>query len=522
MPALAPAPALTPAAAVPAAAAALAAPRAAAAVQSVPAASVAAPGSERPHQTLLQSVSAPMADTSRLSGADSAAAAESDFAARAQLGGGASAAGAVPSFAAAFAPEAAPHGSGLLKATVRAAARPAQDTVKLSGGVDATGARMREALKTLASSPAGTTLDLDFSPAPESLQALTDGVLLYRSRADGRWHVAAAGADGFSAPSGDFDAAFLGRSAAPAPSAADLRASEGRSARFAVVGPRGVVEWNSDMPAGAADFLDGTAGRILSRVAGAVGAYPRLLAARGVTAEARDWAGVPADYIEEGSSPAAERQLAGAIIPGWMREELPVTAGKIGRAHPPEYVESVLARSKVWVYTWHSRWSYEISGGLPDGHYDPKFGIRVMLKTDWRKLKDPESHFKVLFAHEYTHWLQNEGLVTRRYGGETPAVAVELLRAVELVGVDGMRAGRVGIIHEGTLKAFDEGRQWAHGEMKETSSLYYRGLLGGVAYEVGVIAGRPEAAWEFLNLVMAEKGALTPREAFERVTGVKK
>ncbi len=210
------------------------------------------------------------------------------------------------------------------------------------------------------------------------------------------------------------------------------------------------------------------------------------------------------------------------LIPAWMKEELSVAAAKLGRPLPAEYAADVLARSKVWVYKWHSRWTYEISGGLPDGHFDPKFGIRVMLKTDWRKLKDPETHFRVLFAHEYTHWLQEEGLVTRRYGGEIPAVAVEQLRAMELVGLEGMKAGKIGFIAEGNLGAFEGGREWARGDMKDVSQLYFRGVLGGVAYEVGLIAGRPEAAWEFLNLVIAEKGGLAPREAFERVTGLKK
>ncbi|MFI5350685.1 MAG: hypothetical protein ACHQ2Z_14155 [Elusimicrobiota bacterium] len=221
------------------------------------------------------------------------------------------------------------------------------------------------------------------------------------------------------------------------------------------------------------------------------------------------------------ASDDAER-MASTVVPAWIREELPVAAAKLGRALPPEYEADVLARSKVWVYKWHSRFTYEIKNGLPDGHFDPKFGIRVMLKRDWRKLKDPETHFRVLFAHEYTHWLQNEGRVTNRYGGEIPAVAVEQLRALELVGLEGMKEGRVGFIAEGNVQSFESGRKWARGDMKDESQLYFRGTLGGAAYEVGLIAGRPEAAWEFLNLVVAEKGGLKAREAFERVTGKKK
>jgi len=221
-------------------------------------------------------------------------------------------------------------------------------------------------------------------------------------------------------------------------------------------------------------------------------------------------------------TPGDADRMSKTLIPEWMREELPVAAAQLGRPMTPEYKEHVLSRSNVWVYKWHSPFTYEVPGGLPDGHFDRKFGIRVMLKRDWRKLKDPEIHFKVLYAHEYTHWLQDEGLVTYRYGVEIPAVAVEQLRAVELVGLKGMKEGRVGFIAEGNIQNFESGRQWARGDMKDTSALYYRGLLGGIAYEVGRIAGRPEAAWEFLNLVIAEKGALSPRDAFERVTGLKK
>lgn len=210
--------------------------------------------------------------------------------------------------------------------------------------------------------------------------------------------------------------------------------------------------------------------------------------------------------------------MANETIPGWLAAELPVAAEKLGVTLSPARREAVLARSKVWVYSWHSFATYEVSG-LPDGHYDPKFGIRVMLKMNWRGLKDPETHFRVLFAHEYAHWLQHEGLVTRRYGVEVPSVAVEQLRAMELVGWEGMKAGRVSFIGERNLAAFERGREWARGGMKDPTALMFPGVLGGAAYEVGRIAGRPRAAWEFLGLVIAENGALEPRAAYERVIG---
>jgi hypothetical protein len=240
-----------------------------------------------------------------------------------------------------------------------------------------------------------------------------------------------------------------------------------------------------------------------------------VVAAPAAAPKETGWARLKARVL--GRPIGVERTMADAIIPAWMREELSVAATKLGQKLSVDKKAAILERSKVWVYSWHSGMTYEIGGGLPDGHFDPKFGIRVMLKTDWRGLKDPETHFKVLYAHEYTHWLQDEGLVTRRYGVEPPSVAVELLRAMELVGWEGMKARKVGFIAEGTLGAFQNGREWARGDMSDETALMFRGVLGGAAYEVGVMAGRPEAAWEFLNLVIAEKGGLKPSEARERV-----
>lgn len=524
---LAPSLAIAPSAAPLAVAPAVVMPLAAAPAIAAPAAAMpAAPASPAPlarrgdHPTLAQTVAAPMPAFSKMSGGESSAAAEKDFAERAQLG----AAGTEGTLAlAASMPEPAPRRLHLLKAaTPREAAR--AGNVLPFAGVDFNGDFLRAAAAKVAAGPAGGTLALDFKPGPKSLVELgkTDGILLIRGRADGKWKLVNAGAAGFTAPAEDFDLAVLGRaSGSAAPSAADLRASEGRAARFAIASPRGLHEWNPDMPEGAGRALAETAwGRLAARAAGPFAA--RLLSLNGVASERRPWARVAPDWIEAGEAPAAERQLAGTIIPGWMRAELPLTAAKLGLKLSAAEQADILARSKVWVYTWHSRWTYEISGGLPDGHFDPKFGIRVMLKTDWRKLKDPKTHFRVLFAHEYTHWLQEQKLVTYRFGIEIPAVAVEQLRAMELVGWEGMKARRVDFIAEGNLGSFESGRAWARGPMTDETALMYRGVLGGVAYEVGQIAGRPEAAWEFLNLVIAEKGALKARDAFERVTGLRK
>ncbi len=100
-------------------------------------------------------------------------------------------------------------------------------------------------------------------------------------------------------------------------------------------------------------------------------------------------------------------------------------------------------------------------------------------------------------------------------------MAVEVLRAIELIGLDAVRAGRAGTVHAGMLSAFDGGREWARKEVKSESAFYSKGALAGAAYEAAQATGRPEASWEFLNLVIAGKGALEPADAWARVVGSK-
>ena len=144
-----------------------------------------------------------------------------------------------------------------------------------------------------------------------------------------------------------------------------------------------------------------------------------------------------------------------------------------------------------------------------------------MVKPDWRRIPDLAANFRPLFAHEYVHWLQNERFVSTKFGAEIAAVAVEVLRAVELVGLDEVRAGRAGTVHAGIMSSFDGGRVWAREGFKNETAPYMKGVLAGAAYEAAQAAGRPEAAWEFLNLVIAGKGALEPAAAWARVVGAK-
>jgi hypothetical protein len=170
---------------------------------------------------------------------------------------------------------------------------------------------------------------------------------------------------------------------------------------------------------------------------------------------------------------------------------------------------------------WHSSFTYKDhpdGQGIPDGHFRRDFGIRLMLKPGWRKIPDRTLHYRVLFAHEYTHWLQSEGRVTYRWGGEPPAVAVEVMRAIELAGVEAVTAGRVPTVHRGVLDAFEYGREWVReGGTGETLTVYRRGGLAGMAYEAALVLGRPEAAWEFLRLTLSGADPLTPAQAMARL-----
>ncbi|MDE2491609.1 MAG: hypothetical protein KGM24_12250, partial [Elusimicrobia bacterium] len=216
-----------------------------------------------------------------------------------------------------------------------------------------------------------------------------------------------------------------------------------------------------------------------------------------------------------------ERRVVDETIPAAAREELPVVAARLGRPLDDAHRRDVLKRTNGWPMRWHSSWTYKDHPdhlGIPDGHFRHDFGIRLMVKPGWRRIADLTLHYRVLFAHEYTHWLQDEGLVTERWGGEPPAVASEILRAIELAGLPAVEAGRVPTVHEGNLSNFRAGREWARsGGKSDPFVVYRRGGLAGMAYEAGVLAGRPEAAWEFLGMVVSEKNGRTPAEALAAV-----
>ncbi|MEQ1920246.1 MAG: hypothetical protein ABL955_13715, partial [Elusimicrobiota bacterium] len=471
---------------------------------------------------------------SKLGVGDSSGAAEKDFNARAQLDAPAAlGAGAVS----------APASEGSSRRDVPGLLKPVKKpapsvAVRLAAhdGYDRAGALMKSALKTLAASPAGTILPLDFIPTDKSLRVLSEltyEVFLHRRKSDGKWLMASGDRHGVSGKWDAYDlalhnhpetrmGAYSLHSAYPSPE--DLETAAGKEARFFVLSNEGVVEWNSSVPKGIASSLSSTRfGRFVMRLTFPA-LYPTLLARRGVAAELKPWRKVTTEWLESGAAPLNEKIIIEKVIPALVAEEFQVIAAKLGRSVDAAYKADVLKRTNGYRMYWHSSYSYKDHPdhvGIPDGHFRSDFGIRLMVKPDWRRIPDLAANFRPLFAHEYVHWLQNERFVSTKFGAEIAAVAVEVLRAVELVGLEAVRDGRAGTVHAGIMSSFDGGREWAREGFKNETAPYMKGVLAGAAYEAAEVTGRPEAAWEFLNLVIAGQGALEPAAAWARVVGAK-
>jgi len=492
------------------------------------AAAKAAPIEGRP--LLIKSLAAPALDASTLSAAD----AEKDFNARAQLDTPSAAGSGVLSAPSAAAPSKRSL-LGRLKAWTKPAAPGAADAAAL-GGRDRSGALMKASLAALKGAPAGSILPLDFVPTEKSLRAISElpyEVFLHRRKSDGKWLMAGGDRHGVSGVWEDYDLALHNHPTARIgihsmhseyPSPEDLATAAGKDARFFVISEAGVVEWNANVPDRVESALSSNFfGRFVMRIAFPA-LYPTLLASRGVAARLQPWRKVTSEWLERGEAPTNERILIEKTIPAFIALEFPLIAAKLGRSVDAAYAADVLKRSNGYRMYWHSATTYKDHPdhlGIPDGHFRKDFGIRLMVKPDWRGIKDLSANFRPLFAHEYVHWLQNEGHVSNKWGAEIAAVAVEVLRAIELVGLEQVKAGRAATVHQGIISSFDGGRAWARSGFTNESAPYGKGALAGAAYEAGAATGRPEAAWEFLNLVIACKGALEPKDAWARVAGSK-
>ncbi|MDE2290838.1 MAG: hypothetical protein KGL53_02040, partial [Elusimicrobia bacterium] len=153
----------------------------------------------------------------------------------------------------------------------------------------------------------------------------------------------------------------------------------------------------------------------------------------------------------------------------------------------------------------------------PDGVARDDLSIELFAKRGWRRYPDPVAHFRALFAHEYTHRLQYEGEVSRRWGVEVMPVAVELLRGIELVGLEALRAGRIPFIAGQVLDNFDSGRRWAEGDRADGWTFVHKGALAGAAFGLAERTGRWSDAWEFLRRTGSQRSPEEPAAVFSDI-----
>jgi hypothetical protein len=157
------------------------------------------------------------------------------------------------------------------------------------------------------------------------------------------------------------------------------------------------------------------------------------------------------------------------------------------------------------------RWYHHLLPGIVHPEADgvaqrSDLSINLHVKKGWEMMPSFVAFYRALFAHEYTHRLQYEGHVTESLGVEIPPVGTEILRGIELVGLEGLRDGMIGFITENQLSAFDNGRVWMRASQRtEGNGPYWKGFLAGAAYELAVQTGRWSDAWRFHRLVSSGK-----------------
>jgi hypothetical protein len=167
------------------------------------------------------------------------------------------------------------------------------------------------------------------------------------------------------------------------------------------------------------------------------------------------------------------------------------------------------------------RWYHHLLPGIVHPEADgvaqrSDLSINLHVKKGWEKMPSFVAFYRSLFAHEYTHRLQYEGNVTEKLGVEIPPVGTEILRGIELVGLEGLRDGIIGFISENQLSMFEHGRAWMRSSQRaQDNGLYHKGFLAGAAYELAVQNGRWADAWQFHRLVSSGK-SLTEAESLVR------
>ncbi|MBI5241692.1 MAG: HAD family hydrolase [Elusimicrobia bacterium] len=184
----------------------------------------------------------------------------------------------------------------------------------------------------------------------------------------------------------------------------------------------------------------------------------------------------------------------------------------------PSRKEDVASRTRYEDVKWYHHLIGRIAHPEADGVAQREdLSISLHVKKGWEKMPSFTDFYRALFAHEYTHRLQFEGHVTEKLGMEIPPVGTEILRGIELVGLEGLRQGLIGFITQNVLSGFDQGRDWMRSDKRtEGHGLYWKGFLAGAAYELALQTGRWADAWLFHRQVSAGKSL---REAEQSVRG---
>ncbi|MBI4422114.1 MAG: hypothetical protein HY554_00210 [Elusimicrobia bacterium] len=171
-----------------------------------------------------------------------------------------------------------------------------------------------------------------------------------------------------------------------------------------------------------------------------------------------------------------------------------------GRPLTPERRDAVLSATRFVDIRWWHRFGGRWTAGA-DGEAWRDLSLALYVRRGWRSIPSLVTFYRALFSHEYAHRLQFEGESTTQYGLEVPPVGAELLRAIELAGLSGVRSGALRTIGAGLLDEFERGRAWGRGAPTPgrpgASGFYWKGYLAGAAYELAQATGRWADAWSF-------------------------
>jgi hypothetical protein len=211
---------------------------------------------------------------------------------------------------------------------------------------------------------------------------------------------------------------------------------------------------------------------------------------------------------------ALRRAFQGLVV----RDELALVEPNLrGRPLTEERRDAVLSKTEFHDIRW---WDY-VTGKVanPEAYGVAKIAdlsIHLHIHRGWRSMPSLAGYIRTVFSHEYTHRLQFEKEATTRYGGEIPAIATEMLRAVELAGVGALGGGTFAGIGKRLVDRFEEGRKWmaspAHDGTIPTG-MYFEGFLAGAAFEIARLTGRWSDAWAYHRRVTQGEDPLAVRRA---------